>query len=499
MATILTIFGATGDLSKRKLLPALYNLERKNQLEEDLIVLCVSMSDRTTESYRNDAINYIKEFSKLKLKDKIINKFLKRIHYHGLKFEHGYKYDQLKELIEKYTCKNYSECKAIFYLAAPPQYFGTIADNLEKAGLVSRRNKIPARVVFEKPFGSDLESAAKLNNLITEVFEENQIYRIDHYLAKELVQTIMVLRFSNTIFEHLWNSQHIDHVQIAVAETLGVENRASYYDKAGALRDVMQNHMMQLLALVAMEPPSNISADGIRNAKIHLLKLISRIKEKDVNKVCARGQYSSGTIDGKKFVGYTEENGIDKTSNTETYVALKLYIDNKRWKGVPFYLRAGKRLKEPSAEISIVFKSLPDVLFTKNNNSQPNALIIRVQPYEGISLEFNAKVPGAIISIEPVSMDFCHECKFGPNSPEAYERLLYDLMAGDQTLFTGWEEVEQSWKIVEPILKAWKNNKDVEKYAAGSWGPEKANILIEQDKRKWIVPKKPLYSEWIKK
>lgn len=497
MQTILTIFGATGDLTKRKLLPALYNLERKGQLEENLIILCVSMSERTNEPYRNDVVSYIKEFSKIKLDDNTLGGFLKKIYYYGMRFEDGDKYKNIKELIEKYTAVNYSKHKIVFYLAAPPEYFGVIVNNLRKAGLVNRKNNTATEVVFEKPFGSDLKSSTKLNNLITKVFDEKQIYRIDHYLAKELVQTIIVLRFSNTIFEHLWNNQHIDHVQITVSETLGVENRALYYDNAGALRDVMQNHMMQLLALIAMESPPSVSAEGICKSKIHLLKSISKIKEKDVDKVCARGQYSSGTIDGKYYVGYTAEEGIKKDSNTETFAALKLYINNHRWRDIPFYLRAGKRLKEQSAEISILFKSSPDVLFKKNNNSEPNALVIRVQPYEGISHEFNAKVPGTTISIEPVSMDFCHECKFGPNSPEAYERLLFDAMAGDQTLFTSWGEVEQSWKIMEPILKAWKKSKKIEKYPAGSWGPKGAEHLIESDSRKWLAPKKPIYSEWI--
>lgn len=494
------IFGATGDLTKRKLMPALYNLELKNQLDTQLMIMCVSMDKKTTEDYRNDVIRFIKEFSKAKLEDKVLGKFLRRIYYYKLRFENGGKYKELRILIEKYAGKKYSECKTIFYLAAPPEYFGTISKNLDKANLVNKGNKsAPTRVVFEKPFGSDLESAIKLNNLIRKYFDEKQIYRIDHYLAKELVQTIMVLRFANTIFEHLWNNQHIEHVQITVAETLGVENRALYYDRAGALRDIIQNHMMQLMALVAMEFPIDLSADGIRDEKIKLLRSVAKIKEKDVNKICVRGQYSSGKINSKDVVGYSEEKGIDKNSNTETFVALKVYIDNWRWSGVPFYLRTGKRLKEQATEIVIVFKSSPMVLFKEDNYAKPNALIIRVQPYEGISLEFNAKVPGTTISIEPVSMDFCHECKFGPNSPEAYERLLYDAIKGDQTLFTRWDEVEQSWKIMDPILKAWTKKKDnIEKYPSGSWGPEKADYLIE-DNRKWIVPKKPLYSEWIGK
>lgn len=460
------------------------------------------MNKKTTDAYRNDAIKFIKEFSKAKVEDKALDKFLKRIYYYPLRFEHGNKYKILRRLIEKYAGNKYAKCKTIFYLAAPPEYFGTISRNLEKAKLVNRENNaVPTRVVYEKPFGSDLESAIKLNNLVRKFFDEKQIYRIDHYLAKELVQTIMVLRFANTIFEHLWNNQHIEHVQITVAETLGVENRALYYDKAGALRDIIQNHMMQLMALVAMEFPIVLSADGIRDEKVKLLRSIAKIKEKDVSKICVRGRYSSGKINGKDVVGYTEEKGVDKNSNTETFVALKVDIDNWRWSGVPFYLRTGKRLKEQATEIVIVFKSLPMVLFKNYNNyAEPNALVIRVQPYEGISLEFNAKVPGAEISIEPVSMDFCHECKFGPNSPEAYERLLYDAMKGDQTLFTRWDEVEQSWKIIEPIIKVWKNKKEqIEKYTAGAWGPKKADYLIEQDNRKWFAPKKPLYSEWIGK
>tara|TARA_Y100000310_G_scaffold293782_1_gene323664 strand:- start:31340 stop:32854 length:1515 start_codon:yes stop_codon:yes gene_type:complete len=497
--SILVLFGATGDLTKRKLLPALYNLERQQQLQDKLSIVCVAKDETLLEDFRKYSRESIKTYSKIKIDEKILSKFIKRINYYQLRFEEEEKYLTLRSLIEKITGNKYEDCNNMFYLAAPPEYFGTIAENLKKSNMVVKNKKkgIPTKVVFEKPFGSDLDSARKLNKLITKVFDEDQIFRIDHYLAKELVQNIMVLRYANTIFEHLWNNKHIDHVQITVAETLGVEKRSAYYDKSGALRDIIQNHMMQLMALIAMESPADLTADGIRDEKVKLLKSVKHFSEREVDKHSVRAQYSGGKINDQPVPAYIDEPKVDKKSITDTFVALKLHIENGRWSGVPFYVRTGKRLKEQTTEITIVFKTLP-MTFFKDHTTEPNALIIRVQPYEGISLEFNGKVPGKKLSIEPVSMDFCHQCKFGPNTPEAYERLLFDVIVGDQTLFSRWDEVEESWKICEPFLKAWAKNKaPLYKYESGSWGPKESEELLKKENRAWKVPTKPLYSEWL--
>ena len=378
----------------------------------------------------------------------------------------------------------------VFYLAVPSQFFEAIVDNLKKSNLATGSS----RIVFEKPFGHDLKSSMKLNKTIKKAFKENQIYRLDHYLGKELVQNLLVLRFANNIFDPVWSKKYIDHVQITVAEDIGVETRGNYYDNAGALRDIIQNHMMQLVALTAMEPPRSLNADDIRTEKVKVLSSIKPFASKNVKNIAVRGQYGSGVVNNKEVKAYRDEEKVDKKSNTETFVALKLNIGNNRWKGVPFYLRTGKRLNERVAEINIVFKQTSCILFCDQiKNIEPNMLIVRIQPEEGISLQFSAKVPGQKMTIDTVRMDFCHECKFGPKSPEAYERLLYDIISRDQTLFTRWDEVEIAWKIVDRIAKAWKKGKVIN-YNAGSWGPKEADILIERDGRKWYKPQSPIYS-----
>jgi len=345
-------------------------------------------------------------------------------------------------------------------------------------------------------FLENIEQAKKLNQAIRKVFNEDQIYRIDHYLAKELVQNLLVMRFGNSIFEPLWNTKYIDHVQITVAETLGVENRVDYYDKNGSLRDVVQNHIMQLLCLTAMKSPKSLDADDVRDEKVKVLKSIARLKKPLKDSV--KGQYTKGIINGKKVPSYREEKGIRPKSTTSSYFAIKFYINNENWKNVPFYVRTGKRLKERTTEIVIIYKHPLNKLFKKMGNLENNELIIRVQPDEGISFKFNAKIPGNKFLIDSVNMDFCHECKFGSNSAEAYERLLYDVMNGDQTLFTRWDEVEHSWKIIDVIRDAW-HSVEPAFYKPGTWGPKEAERFIQKDGRKWVVPEKPSYSIFLDK
>lgn len=492
---ILTIFGATGDLTNRKLLPALYYLEKEGHLGKNFKVICVARKEKTDDEYGKEAAESIRRFSRVTVSDEIIDKFVSRLHYYQLEFSGNEGYAGLRAMMEKITGKGCSKCERIFYLAVPSGFFSAIISNLKKSGLAKRQSspKPFSRIIFEKPFGHDLSSAKRLNNSITKVFDENQIYRIDHYMAKELVQNLLVLRFANSIFEPLWNKKHIDHVQITVAETLGVGSRADYYDNAGALRDVMQNHMMQLLTLIAMEPPKSLSAEDIRDKKIKVLKSIKKFTKSKARNLAVTGQYANGVMDGKEVASYRDERGVKENSATETYMALKLEIINNMWKNVPFYLRTGKRLREKGTEIVIVYKKAPYGLFA-NSNPESNMLLVRVQPYEGITFQFNAKVPGKKVIIDNVDMEFCHECKFGQNSPEAYERLLHDAMLGDQTLFTGWEEVENAWKLFDVLIDAFKGRKPFE-YNAGTWGPEEAGNLIERDGRKWVEPKKPGYAE----
>ena len=496
---ILSIFGATGDLTSRKLLPALYFMEQEGQLKQNFRIVCIARKKKTIEQFRNEASDSVKKFSRIKVKEEILGKLVSRIIYVQLEFSDSYGYLMLKRIIEEISGGRCSNCERIFYLAVAPQFFKLIVDNLKEFGLAEKKadaNKYN-RVMFEKPFGHDLKSANSLNNSITKVFDEKQIYRIDHYMAKELVQNLLVLRFANSIFEPLWNKEYIDHVQITVAETLGVEGRGEYYDKFGALRDVMQNHMMQLLTIVAMEAPKTLFSDDVKNEKVKVLKSISMPNKKNLKNFAVIGQYRGGFTEGKKVPSYSDENESSKNSRTETYVALKLEINNKMWKNVPFYLRTGKRLKDRSTEIVIAYRKAPFGLFSKSV-PEKNIMVIRVQPYEGITLHFNAKVPGNKVIIDTVEMDFCHECKFGPNSPEAYEKLLYDVMIGDQTLFTRWDEVENAWKIIDVLRQSFKDKKPLG-YDSGTWGPKDADELIEKDNRKWIEPKKPSYADQLEK
>ncbi len=486
------IFGATGDLANRKLMPAFYRLEFDGLLHKESRIIAFARKEKSNEDFRNDAYESIREFSKAKIKDDVWGRLAGKLFYHNSNFHDANGYKELKKLIEK-VCPRKSDSNKIFYIAAPSSLFNIIIDNLKKSNLASGKGW--SRIAFEKPFGHDLKSAKKLNMVIRKAFEETQIYSIDHYLGKELVQNLLVLRFANGIFDPLWNKKYIDHVQITVAEDMGIGSRGAYYDKAGALRDMVQNHMMQLLSLVAMEPPVSLDADDVREEKVKVLRSVRYFSEKDVKNIAVRGQYGPGTVNNEKIKSYRQEDEVAKNSNTETFVALKLNVDNWRWSDVPFYLRTGKRLKERVAEIAIVFKQNPSVLFSKHAASiEPNMLIIRIQPAEGISLQCSSKVPGRKMIMDNVRMDFCHECTFGPNTPDAYERLLLDIIIGDQTLFARWDETEYAWKIVDKIAANWKRSKKVPIYEAGAWGPKEAEEFIKKDGRKWAEPKTPMYT-----
>lgn len=480
----LVIFGATGDLTHRKLLPALYFLEHRGFLPNPFRIICCARKDKNDALFRKESADSIRKFSRMKVDPKILKRLLSRIIYHRLEFDNLEHYARLARLLKKQGIT--------FYLATPPVFFDVIVRNLAAVDLAGKNLKFGSnKVAFEKPFGKDLESAKKLNDGISRVFHEGQIYRIDHYLAKELVQNLIVMRFANSIFEPLWNTEHIAHVQITLAETLGIEGRGAYYDANGTLKDVIQNHIMQLLCLTAMECPKSLAADDIRDEKVKVLKSIAKMK--DIRKESVKGQYTAGIRDGKRVIAYRDEEGVRKNSTTSTFFAIKLHIDSGKWKNVPFYIRTGKRLCEKATEIVIHYKKTVSALFSSKEYSlKENKLVIRVQPDEGISLRFNVKIPGNKIEVDEVSMEFCHECRFGPNTAEAYERLFYDMMHSDQTLFARWDEVENSWKLIDQIRDAWHSIQP-HFYSPGTWGPKEADRLIEKDGRKWSIPEKPLY------
>src|SRR3989338_10295957 len=470
----LVIFGATGDLTHRKLLPALYFLEHHQALSKGFSIICSARRNKTDGEYRNEAEKSIRQFSRIKVDNNHLQKILLKIHYHQLEFSNIEHYKSLADYLKK---KRSSNQGIIFYLATPPIFFDKTVKNLASVKLAGSSKKFRNnRVVFEKPFGKNLATAKKLNREISKVFWEKQIFRIDHYLAKELVQNLIVMRFANSIFEPLWSSKHIDHVQITVAENLGIEGRGEYYDNNGSLRDVMQNHIIQLLCLTAMECPVSLNADAIRDEKVKVLRSIGKIR--NMGKESVKGQYISGIQEGRKVAAYCDEEGVRKNSTTSTYFAIKFFINNRKWRNVPFYVRTGKHLKGRATEIVIRYKGPSSKLFTtKGYNLENNQLIIRVQPDEGITFKFNVKIPGSKFLIDQVSMDFCHECRFGPNTAEAYERLLSDIIGNDQTLFTRWDEVEHAWRIIDSIRDAW-HNVQPHLYMPGTWGPKEADILI---------------------
>jgi glucose-6-phosphate 1-dehydrogenase len=486
LSCAMVIFGGTGDLTHRKLMPAIYNLAYNKMLPENFYVISIGRRVFSDDEYRSKVREAVGKYTRFKFEDKVWDEIKNKIYYLDFEFEDNNGYVRLKDTLREFDVKYKTGGNRIYYLAVAPEYFGVIVERLKNNGMNSQKEG-KKRIVIEKPFGRDLQSAEYLNEKITEAFNEEDIYRIDHYLGKEMIQNIMVLRFANVLFESLWNNRYIDNIQISSSETVGVENRGGYYESSGALKDMIQNHMFQLLSLVAMEPPVSLDTKSIRDEKVKVLRSIEEVNHEFVKHNMVRGQYGSGVIGNKELIGYREEERVSPESNIETFAAMKLYIQNYRWAGVPFYIRSGKRLSGKSTEIVIQFKSLRNVLYFKEfEDLQPNLLVIKVQPSEGVFFQFNGKKPGVGNKIIPVQMDFCQNCQFENNSPEAYERLLFEVMKGDSTLFTRWDEVEYSWRFVDTIAEVWRNSKtDFPNYKSGSWGPEASDELLRRDGRFW--------------
>jgi glucose-6-phosphate 1-dehydrogenase len=506
----MVIFGATGDLTRRKLVPALYNLARAGHLPEELGVVGFARSAGEDAAFREELRSGVKEFSRTGYDANAWEPFAAGISSLRGDYEAPEGYRRLSDRLQALDRERGAAGNRLFYLATPPNVTASIATQLGAAGLV--RPPSPqgpwTRVVIEKPFGHDLASAEALNQAVGGVFDEQQVFRIDHYLGKETVQNIMVLRFANAMFEPVWNCRHIDHVQITVSESVGIEGRGGYFEQSGILRDMVQNHLLQLLCLVAMEPPVALDADAIRDEKVQVLRAVRPILPDQVAKSTVRAQYRPGWVLGKEVPGYCEEPGVSPTSTTETYAALRVEIDNWRWAGVPFYLRAGKRLPKRTTEIAIQFKSVPRILFNKDREAplEPNVLSLRIQPNEGIALRIGVKVPGYESQIQPVTMDFGYGAAFGVEPPEAYERLILDALLGDSTLFTRRDEVEAQWRFITPILEGWSDGgaalttaasrhrgesggglrlPELATYEAGTWGPAAADALLMADGRTW--------------
>ncbi|MFQ5559180.1 MAG: glucose-6-phosphate dehydrogenase [Nitrospinota bacterium] len=485
----MVIFGASGDLTKRKLIPAIYNLLNHQLLPDSFAVVGVARSGLTIEAFREKICYGLQDYLSEALKPDLKQWLCERIHYLSGDMEQE-TYQKLKEKLGEIDSTRQTGGSYFYYLATAPRFFPVVVKNLGASGLLQEQDRKWRRVIIEKPFGRDLESARNLNQDLSNVMTENQVYRIDHYLGKETVQNILALRFANGIFEPTWNRRYVDHVQITVAESLGVEQRGGYYEAAGALRDMVPNHIFQLITLIAMEPPISFEANAVRNEQAKILTAIQPMTPQDALTNSVRGQYREGTVEGKAVQGYRLEEGVSEVSSTETFVALKLSIDNWRWAEVPFYLRTGKRLPRRVTEIAIQFNRPPFMLFrqTPIDHLTPNRLVIRIQPNEGISLSFGAKVPGPVMGLGTVDMSFQYKDYFGSTPSTGYERLLYDCMMGDATLFQRADMTEAGWSVVEPVLDVWKAlpPREFPNYAAGSWGPKQADELLTRDGRNWI-------------
>ncbi|PLV60476.1 glucose-6-phosphate dehydrogenase [Thermotoga sp. KOL6] len=470
----IVIFGASGDLTKRKLVPALHRLFEAEIFPDEFFLLGSARTQMSEENFRE--------------RFEVQPEFSKRCHYTRVDYSDLTSFKTLKRKVMELKKKTNAE-SVIYYLAVPPDLYIPILENISKVGL----NHEWARIVVEKPFGKDMDSATKLEETLQRTFKEHQIFRIDHYLGKETVQNILVFRFANFIFEEVWNNKFIDHVQITIAEDIGVEHRAGYFENTGLLRDIFQNHMLQILALVAMEPPASFDGESFRNERVKLFKSIRPFPLEKLEEWIVRGQYGRGTVNGKFVPAYREESGVAKDSTVETFVAMKLFIDNWRWSGVPFYLRAGKRLPKKVTEVAVIFKKIPHSIFPEvpSEEIEPNAIVFTIQPDESIALEFQVKRPCPGMYSQLLSMNFKYEDFFGVKLPEAYERLLLDVILGDPTLFMRKDDLEVSWKLLDPVLKTWENNPErfsPHIYPAGTWGPKAADELIERDGRKWRKP-----------
>ncbi len=491
---VVVIFGATGDLTHRKLMPALYNLGLERRLPAGTALVGFARRPWGDEGFRSRMVEAIGEFSSQTYRPALAERYTEGIRYVEASFEEPAGYEELRQVCEELDRTRGTRGNRLFYLATAPTAFPTIIERLGAAGLVERRGSSDGeggwtRIVVEKPFGRDLATARELNAQLARVFSEAQVYRIDHYLGKETVQNIMAFRFANSIFESVWDRDHIDNVQITVAESIGVEDRGPYYEESGALRDMVANHMLQVLSLVAMEPPVALDADAVRDEKVKVLRAIHPLNTAEVARRTVRGQYGPGAIDGKPVPGYGQEPRVDPESYTETFVALKLLIDNWRWAGVPFYLRHGKRLPKRASEVAIRFKQAPQMLFGDADAAaqRPNLLRLRIQPDEGIGLRFGSKVPGPGMHVRSVVMDFRFGASFGRQAADAYERLILDAMQGDSTLFTRRDETEAAWTIVTSILDGWQHlpPPDFPNYEAGTWGPRAARDLLAREGRAW--------------
>ena len=487
--SVIVIFGASGDLTKRKLGPALFNLAHQRLLPPETSIVGFARSEMTDDEFRANIRAGIDAHSRVEVTDESVwEGFASRLGYVAGSFDDTAAYTRLSDRLRELDEHMGTGGNRLYYLATAPEFFPRIAANLGRAGLSEEREGRFARIVVEKPFGSDLASARALNDELGQVFRERQVYRIDHYLGKETVQNLLVFRFGNAIFEPIWNRRYVDHVQITVAEDIGVERRGGYYDQNGALRDIVQNHLMQVLAVVAMEPPARFDSREVRDEKVKVLRAIPAFDHEAPEHWALRGQYTAGWTSGERAPAYRQEYGVDPASTTDTFVAMRVEINNWRWAGTPFYLRTGKRLPRRATEIAIQFKPAPHLPFasTAVSELEPNLLALRIQPDEGASLKFVAKVPGPQIDLRPVNMDFAYGTSFLRASPDAYERLLLDALLGDATLFIRWDEVERAWEIMNPLVERWRDSADgLALYDAGSWGPPEADALLAREGRAW--------------